>query len=141
MKKVLILIGLFAVVIVAQSVYFALATAPFADGYVVNTLTGEATPPVKTGNATEAVLTKLCAQNVTSEAVCFNGSMTEVEELMKRLFVKPVKTETVGGSNIVYGYSSLLKGYRYVGGAKVNFMASINGTCVVVGTPLIEGAF
>lgn len=75
-----------------------------------------------------------------SYSVCLSQSKP-IYDCLKVLNGELVKSESVGGIDIVYGYSDDLNDYVVVGGSKINLQIACNNGVTTIGYPLILGSY
>jgi len=80
-------------------------------------------------------------KNNHGESIVFKRTEEDVESLLSRMRVTVVYTQSVGGADVIYGYSNRLRGGVVIEGEKINVQFAMRGDTVTVGTPLIFGSF
>lgn len=94
-----------------------------------------------TGSAANGAFAALSLNGTEGESVTFCGSKNEFESEIRRLGVTVTERQSLGGIEIVYGYTEKLRGGVNVDGKRVNIELAYRGGTITVGTPVILGSY
>lgn len=94
-----------------------------------------------TGSTANGALAALSLNGTEGESVTFYGSKDEFEAEIRRLGVTVTERQSLGGIEIVYGYTEKLRGGVNVDGKRVNIEFAYRGGTITVGTPVILGSY
>lgn len=94
-----------------------------------------------TGSAANGAFAALSLNDTEGESVTFCGSKDRFESEIRRLGVTVTERQSLGGIEIVYGYTEKLRGGVNVDGKRVNIELAYRGGTITVGTPVILGSY
>lgn len=94
-----------------------------------------------TGSAANGAFAALSLNGTEGESVTFCGSKDRFESEIRRLGVTVTERQSLGGIEIVYGYTEKLRGGVNVDGKRVNIELAYRGGTITVGTPVILGSY
>lgn len=94
-----------------------------------------------TGSVANGAFAALSLNGTEGESVTFCGSKDRFESEIRRLGVTVTERQSLGGIEIVYGYTEKLRGGVNVDGKRVNIELAYRGGTITVGTPVILGSY
>lgn len=94
-----------------------------------------------TGSAANGAFAALSLNGTEGESVTFYGTKEAFEAEILRLGVTVTERQSLGGIEIVYGYTEKLRGGVNVDGKRVNIELAYRGGTITVGTPVILGSY
>lgn len=144
MRKLIIFVAImFALLLAAKDDLYAF-NRKFNGEYAIYTTEVSGEPLFSAGGMTvykSGDITLLDGKKVEGESITLESDENEVDTLLKKLYVVYHRTERVGDTLVVYGYSPKLKRTVFVRGAPLNVMITVAGNVTVISNPVNSESF